>query len=377
MVSVFLTTKFKWKSFDSNWMRVVPVFPGLLANQVAMNSDWLASGIDADEGCLKSQFIAGLMLEYDCRSGAGSKGDSIAAFHCYQLAANQGHSDAMYHVAKCIRESFGTEYCLKSYIFWLEAVVLKGSSKYYCNAKCDLGDVYKSRVKDYTAAYYWFAEAAKDIKTQQEWFVMNIAAELGSCFEGGYGVGKNAVEAFKWHTIAALASHRESQLKVGTWHHERKEMEEAAKFYELGANSGNKVAQYRFAQLLERGEGIGKDMAEAFEWYREAASQRGNYEAKCRLGQILLHGIGGITRDIKSGLHYIRWASEARVPMAQYELDYVNSAMELISAAADSGIPEAKLRLGKLWIEQAAEEDALPEAQFLLGCSFKFGFGCI
>lgn len=174
---------------------------------------------------------------------------------------------------------------------------------------CDYAQNYQP---DWIAAYYWFAEAAKQIGSDK-----NVAASLGRCFEVGQGVGNNTEDSLKWYLIAARSGDIYYQAKAAQQHEKLKQMQDATKLYRLAAErkldstdwsgiENRNAAQFRLAQLLEQAEGVDKDMHEAVKWYTAAATENSfkNSEADFRLGQILKYGIGGITKDINSALKW-------------------------------------------------------------------------
>src|SRR5262249_50846843 len=67
---------------------------------------------------------------------------------------------------------------------------------------------------------------------------------------------------------------------------------QAAKWLGQAADKGQPVAQYRFATLLERGQGVTADPARAVHFYLAAANQ-GNRKAMHNLAVAYAEGIGG------------------------------------------------------------------------------------
>ena len=69
-------------------------------------------------------------------------------------------------------------------------------------------------------------------------------------------------------------------------------MEEAAHWFERAASKGLAPAQFRFASLLEKGQGVKKDLARARRLYIAAAA-RGNAKAMHNLAVLYAEGIDG------------------------------------------------------------------------------------
>src|SRR6185436_5324092 len=71
--------------------------------------------------------------------------------------------------------------------------------------------------------------------------------------------------------------------------YQRGDFIEAAKHYETAARGGNRLAQYNYAMMLLKGEGIPLDANAAVVWLRKAADQ-GLPQAQYNLGLLHEHG---------------------------------------------------------------------------------------
>lgn len=84
------------------------------------------------------------------------------------------------------------------------------------------------------------------------------------------------------------------------------------------ANKGDSDAQYDLGWMYESGEGVKKDLKEAFKWFSLAAKQ-GDAGAQFNLGWMYESGEGA-TKNPKEALKYYELAANQGDPDAQYSL---------------------------------------------------------
>ena len=84
------------------------------------------------------------------------------------------------------------------------------------------------------------------------------------------------------------------------------------------AAAGNAEAQYDVGEMLERGRGVNKDLAESFQWYLKSAGQ-GYTKAAYRTGLAYLKGIG-VEKNVDSALPWLQMASDRGYERANYYL---------------------------------------------------------
>ncbi|HZU95439.1 MAG TPA: serine/threonine-protein kinase, partial [Planctomycetota bacterium] len=77
---------------------------------------------------------------------------------------------------------------------------------------------------------------------------------------------------------------------------------------EAAARAGDGVSMLRLGERLEEGKGVGKDVAQAVEWYRKAALA-GNTDAMLKLSERLAQG-RGVAKDLASAASLLRAAGE-------------------------------------------------------------------
>ena len=187
----------------------------------------------------------------------------------------------------------------------------------------------------------------------------------GVCYEKGYGVDKDLVEAVKWYRKAA-----EQEFPV---------------------------AQYNLGRCYTNGNGVPQDHAEAVKWYRKAAEQEYPI-AQNSLGVCYANGTG-VDKDILNRVFWYSKAAEQGYAMAQYNLgafiinreqggENRKEAVRLFLKAADQGFAAATeavrnypriveiIAKERVAVEElrkaAAQGDA--EAQYQLGLDYYKGY---
>ncbi len=118
---------------------------------------------------------------------------------------------------------------------------------------------------------------------------------------------------------------------------------EAARWYGVAAGAGNAWAQFRLAQLYDRGEGVARSPGRAVE-LTAAAAQAGHARAAHNLGTAYLNG-AGVPRDRAEGARWLGVAAEGGVAEAQYNL--------AVMYLRGEGVPRELFR-GLSWMRQAA-----------------------
>lgn len=130
------------------------------------------------------------------------------------------------------------------------------------------------------------------------------------------------------------------------------------------AVSGNAEAQYDVGEMLERGRGVNKDLAEAFKWYLKSAEQ-GNTKGAFRSGLAYLKG-NGVRKDNESALKWLQLASDRGYERAIYYLGVMyekgegvpvnyTRALSNYKKALSAGYAPAKERIAD--VQKAIEEE--------------------
>ena len=107
---------------------------------------------------------------------------------------------------------------------------------------------------------------------------------------GEYGVEKNLEQAFKWYEKAAESGDVDAERKVAIMYAKGEGVEanqkEALNWYEKAAENGDATSQYLVGNFYYYGKnGVEKNQEKALNWYKKAA-ENGNTSAKEALVKI-------------------------------------------------------------------------------------------
>jgi len=128
-------------------------------------------------------------------------------------------------------------------------------------------------------------------------------------------------------------------------------LSDAAAAFRTLAQQGNREAQWRLAQLYERGEGVLQNFVEAVRWLRSAAEQ-GCLPAMARLGEIYLTGLAAPDTATPAALSRLEQSSEQHSLFKRLYPEGLAVAQDLAlaaqwnSSAAQAGDAAAQARLG-------------------------------
>ena len=123
--------------------------------------------------------------------------------------------------------------------------------------------------------------------------------KLGSAYDTGQGVTRNADEAQKWYLMAAEAGNAEAQNSVGSGYQAEKKYKLAYKWYEKASKQKHALATNNLGYLYDLGLGVTQDRKKGYELYLQSANL-GWAEAMYNIGQ--MYGSGQLGEvDIKEG----------------------------------------------------------------------------
>ena len=158
-----------------------------------------------------------------------------------------------------------------------------------------------------------FAEAAGQWLALAEDGCAPAQRALGSLYERGQGVEKNAENAFEWTKKAAEQNDPVAMFNLACYHDKgfgaEKNQQTALTWYRKAAEYGHPEAAALIASLIETGDrGLEKDMDEAVRWYQIAAN-RGNVLAMGRLAWLYSTGTG-VPQDATFAFQYFLKAAQ-------------------------------------------------------------------
>ncbi|OHT16205.1 hypothetical protein TRFO_13364 [Tritrichomonas foetus] len=170
-----------------------------------------------------------------------------------------------------------------------------------------------------------------------------------------------------------------AMVRCGDLYLEEEDLENAAKYYQMAANIGNRDGFWKIGNLLEQGKGVRQNKTEAFRYY-EKASRLDAPNGLYHHGRVLRLGIG-CQCDSKLALGYLQRAAKAGVNDSYYLLSEIVSGKEkeeYLKQASDSGNPQAQYKVGiKMFNEGKKESNnvKINEAIKLLHNSAKANIG--
>jgi TPR repeat protein len=247
-------------------------------------------------------------------------------------------------------------------------------------------------VRDPVTAFSWSKRAA-------EVGAPGGAFNLGLAYDDAVGTVKDKNEAQRWYRKAIEQQHTSAMVNLAVLLLDSANGSNAANIPEASgllrraADAGSNDAIFNMGYLAENGIGQAKDMNEALRWYRLGAEKK-DTRAMQRLGLLYVDGIGGIARDEATGVDWLAQAAETMLKIVNvvnglrasvygfddpkrrlnlsraaandpslaltfglYLADKKNrtrdpkEAIRLLRIAADAGIPAAALRLGVMYAE--------------------------
>lgn len=118
--------------------------------------------------------------------------------------------------------------------------------------------------------------------------------------------------------MGTTAQNADKLYKQGKELYDAKKYNEAFPRLKAAAEKGHKKAQYRLGRCYDKGRGVEKNDAKAFEWYSKSAAQ--DYaKAQYQVGKCYKDG-EGTKKDRKKAVEYFKKAALQENADAQYQL---------------------------------------------------------
>jgi TPR repeat protein len=139
----------------------------------------------------------------------------------------------------------------------------------------------------------------------------------------------------------------------------------AAVLCRKAAEAGSVVATYQMGYFYETGDGVNKDLAQAFAWYRRGAA-KGDAASESALGLFYEEGTPPVGEDWKTAASYYQKSAEQGFSKGEYRLAR--------AYRFGIGVP-CDLQQAARWFEKAAQHgmlEAADEAKWLRGNRFRF-----
>jgi TPR repeat protein len=254
----------------------------------------------AESGDPEGYYLLGKAYEH----GIGTKPDEAQALKYYQEAAEYNYPEALFRLSLCHlngelgAKNSGTK--VEKYLKQASLQNIAGAQYYLAlcyeegvfsegkDMKKALSNMKKAADNEYVKAYYelfkYYYEGVNDITpdTDQAMKFLRKGAEagdpdcqytLGKFYRDSEGPipGENTERALKYYKLAANQGIANAQNGLGVIYEERKDYDEALKWYRKAALNDQKYAQYNLAKMFQKGLGLSKPNRDsAVHWYKEA-----------------------------------------------------------------------------------------------------------
>ncbi len=199
----------------------------------------------AENGDAEAQIFLGRQYE--------NEGDNEQAFCWYKRAAMQCNADGQYHLAELYfsLKEYTDEEAYQRAAFWYTKAANQGHAKAMSKLGCLYTDGFYIE-PDYRRAIKLFAEALKQGNDE-------------------------AVET-------AEDGLRCAQYGMGNQYYSQKKYSDALQWYQMAAEHGHVISQFKLGSMYEKGEGVDTDYSKAEYWYTKAA-ENGNAEARKKVDE--------------------------------------------------------------------------------------------
>jgi len=227
------------------------------------------------------------------RDGQGVPADPVEAMRWFRLAADQGHAGAMVEIGRLYRFGLGVSTNLSEAIRWFQRAA---NEKNNALARLNIGLLYQDsgRAEDAIPYFQQAAEAG----------LADAMTQLYCCYWEGNGVVANHATAMHWLTKAADTGNAYAECLMGyrceypEWegegasHHLPKpDWKGAVRWYRRSAERNWAGGQYNLGLLYLDGKAVEMDEAHGLELVRAAADQ-GMMDAKRELANLYARGVG-------------------------------------------------------------------------------------
>ena len=321
---------YKQGYYKAGYKLVKCCYYGLDVDKKLIN-EFIEAYVDIEKADDEFLFILGELYF----SGRVLKQDYAKAVECLKKSANEWNYDACYHLAECYFCGLGIERDLDSAFEYYRVAAFNNNQ--FKNEAFD-------KLFDLLLQSYWIDEIDDDLVDEITIYAENehpiAQLMLGNCYYNGYYVDIDYAEALSWREKAAEQGDAKAQLLVAQQYFSGigtlRDIEKAKHWYTLAAENDNIEAQCQLAKLLETGlDGIVKNLAGAFYWYKKAA------DADClnailKVGQMYDAGIG-VSKNIEKAVYYFEKASarnsiDAAFALANIYLYIYNDVSKSISS---------------------------------------------
>ena len=275
--------------------------------------------------------------------------DPVQSFNIYKLAANEGDSQAQFHVALMYHKGLnGVPKDLEQANKYYKMAAAQGNEKAQCNLAFNIqkgdgigrnpkmaNDLYKKSadsgyaIAQFNYAYNLYNGIGIERNVEEANKYYKLSADQGHpgaqyCYASnlikGNGVGKNVELANEYLKKSAEKGYAHAQVQLAVNYTNgvgiEKNLEEAARLNKLAAEQGNARAQFNYAFALQKGTGVEQNLELANKFYKLSAEH--NYPmAQYNYGYNLENGIG-IEKNVEEANKFYKRSADNGNANAQY-----------------------------------------------------------
>ena len=217
----------------------------------------------------------------------------------------------------------------------------------------------------------------KSMETEKEGSTL---FQLGYCYQFGIGTETDPVKALKYYTKCVrdnIDTNGESANALGGIYERgvrdpetkafiiRPDHTNAVNLYARAASKGHLDATFRWANMLESGTGIEKDIENAISTYHFLA-ESGHVPSQLKLGKLYESG-AGVTKSLEKSIRFYNMAAKSGNPAALYRL----GVLFYYGDMNNNLYPEKPL--GITYLKRSASEKRFPPAIHALSLIFYQG----
>lgn len=310
----------------------------------------------AEAGDPSGYFGVGRLYHY----GIGGDVDCAEAISWYKKAADLNYGPAQNNLGTMYELGNGVDVDFQQAFSYYQTAAQSNDSGSGI-AKDNLACMYytgKGVDQDYEKAAYWFKLAAKeDIRNSQYY--------LGVMYSTGRGVELNYVEAFKYFRSAANNGHVFSQIHLGNAFCSGQGVainyQQAVFWWRKAAKQGYRGAMYNLGCAYIKGLGVHQDIIAAKEWWSKAALLEDeaskhaldnpfSSDISFKLDRFSDTEIASLEEKAKSGDMSAQICLGDIYYRGKDRNESKNQSAYWYNKASDSGSPEAKFKLAKLYL---------------------------
>ena len=287
---------------------------------------WKYFDLAAQSGNVDAIYHIGLMHEHESDYGKLKNLSRDMALSAFTTAAEKGHIDAMLKLGDWYRNQSDFEKAFQYFekaanagnrdaMYDVGLMYLNGTGVKQ-NAKMAMDFLKKAAKEGNINAVHLLGDSYYSEEDFQKAFQFYLrAAEtghsgsmkcIGDMYYYGKGVVKDLNKSMAWYIRVAETGDTDAMIKIGNMYDcgegVSKSQKKAAEWFTRAAELGSITAMLYIAEMYSEGEGVSKSQKKAAEWYTRAA-ELGNITAMRYIASRYVHG-DGVPKDLNNALKW-------------------------------------------------------------------------